>query len=75
MGTQAGAAHISTMTPQTSFGSLYPLASGDAALSQQNHDLVLDSIATVSMAHAGSQARSCCRGIKLSWWAEGTIWR
>ena len=53
MGTQAGAAgalflsaaHISALTPQTSFGSPYPLASVDAALSQQTHDLVLDSIA------------------------------
>ncbi len=53
MGTPAGAAgalflsaaHISALTPQTSFGSPYPLASVDAALSQQTRDLVLDSVA------------------------------
>src|SRR5262249_17843637 len=51
-GTQSGAAgalflsaaHVSALTPRTSFGSPYPLANVDAALSQQTHDLVLDSI-------------------------------
>jgi len=52
MGTQAGAAgalflsaaHISVLTPKTSFGSPYPLASVDESLSQQTRDLVLDSV-------------------------------
>lgn len=51
-GTQSGAAgalflsaaHVSAMAPGTSFGSPYPLAQVDAALSQQTRDLVLDSV-------------------------------
>jgi membrane-bound serine protease (ClpP class) len=53
IGTQAGAAgalflsaaHISALAPKTSFGSPYPLARVEAVLSQQTHDLVLDSVA------------------------------
>jgi membrane-bound serine protease (ClpP class) len=52
-GTQAGApgaflasaAHISAMTPGSSFGSPYPLTSVDAALSQQSQAIISDSIA------------------------------
>ncbi len=52
-GTQAGApgaflasaAHLSAMAPQTSFGSAYPLAQVDAALSPSSSALVVDSIA------------------------------
>lgn len=52
-GTQSGAAgilllsaaHISALAPGTSFGSPYPLAEVDAALSAQTRDLVLDSVA------------------------------
>lgn len=51
-GTQAGpsgtillsAAHLSALAPGTSFGSAYPLAQVDAALSQQSRDMVLDSL-------------------------------
>ena len=51
-GTQAGAAgalllsaaHISALSPRTSFGSPYPLTQVDAVLSQQTRDLVLDSV-------------------------------
>ena len=38
------AAHIGAMTPDTSFGSPYPLAEVDETLSQQTQDLVLDSV-------------------------------
>jgi membrane-bound serine protease (ClpP class) len=52
-GTQAGApgaflasaAHLNAMAPQTSFGSAYPLAQVDAALSASSSALVADSIA------------------------------
>jgi membrane-bound serine protease (ClpP class) len=51
-GTQSGAAgalflsaaHISALAPGTSFGSPYPLARVDDALTQQTRDLVLDSV-------------------------------
>jgi membrane-bound serine protease (ClpP class) len=51
-GTNAGAAgtlflsaaHVSAMAPGTSFGSPYPLARVDEALTQQTRDLVLDSV-------------------------------
>jgi membrane-bound serine protease (ClpP class) len=51
-GTSAGAAgalflsaaHVSAMAPGTSFGSPYPLARVDEALTQQTRDLVLDSV-------------------------------
>jgi len=51
-GTNAGAggalflsaAHLSAMAPGTSFGSPYPLARVDEALTQQTRDLVLDSV-------------------------------
>lgn len=39
------AAHLSAMAPETSFGSAYPLASVDPALTQQSSALVSDSIA------------------------------
>ncbi len=38
------AAHLSAMAPDTSFGSPYPLARVDEALTQQTRDLVLDSV-------------------------------
>jgi membrane-bound serine protease (ClpP class) len=38
------AAHLSAMAPGTSFGSPYPLAQVDQALTQQTRDLVLDSV-------------------------------
>jgi membrane-bound serine protease (ClpP class) len=38
------AAHLSAMAPGTSFGSAYPLARVDEALTQQTRDLVLDSV-------------------------------
>jgi membrane-bound serine protease (ClpP class) len=38
------AAHLSAMAPGTSFGSPYPLARVDEALTQQTRDLVLDSV-------------------------------
>jgi membrane-bound serine protease (ClpP class) len=38
------AAHLSAMAPSTSFGSPYPLARVDEALTQQTRDLVLDSV-------------------------------
>jgi membrane-bound serine protease (ClpP class) len=51
-GTNSGAAgalflsatHLSAMAPGTSFGSAYPLARVDEALTQQTRDLVLDSV-------------------------------
>jgi len=38
------AAHLSAMAPSTSFGSPYPLAQVDEALTQQTRELVLDSV-------------------------------
>jgi len=38
------AAHLSAMAPGTTFGSAYPLAQVDEALTQQTRDLVLDSV-------------------------------
>jgi membrane-bound serine protease (ClpP class) len=38
------AAHISVLTPNTSFGSAYPLAEIDQTLSQQTRDLLMDSV-------------------------------
>ena len=43
-GAPLSAAHLSAMAPGTSFGSLYPLARVDEALTQQTRDLVLDSV-------------------------------
>ncbi|HWQ14247.1 MAG TPA: nodulation protein NfeD, partial [Roseiflexaceae bacterium] len=41
----ASAAHVSALAPGASFGSPYPLAQVDAALSEQTRNLVLDSVA------------------------------
>jgi membrane-bound serine protease (ClpP class) len=41
----ASAAHVSALAPGASFGSPYPLAQVDTALSEQTRNLVLDSVA------------------------------
>lgn len=52
------AAHISAMSPDTSFGSPYPLAQVDATLSQQTRDLVLASVSDQLRAWNSARRRS-----------------
>lgn len=68
-GTQAGpagalfvtAAHVSALAPDTSFGSPFPLAMVDEALSQQTRDLLLDN------ASAQMRAWNEARGRNTDW--------
>jgi membrane-bound serine protease (ClpP class) len=65
-GTNAGAAgalflsaaHLSAMAPGTSFGSPYPLARVDEALTQQTRDLVLDSVTNQIRAWSAERGRN-----------------